>query len=375
VFFCHSFATKNPNILSNEFYNFVKNGIFANGYLGVNFFFVLSGFLITYLLLVEKDSKGKVHIGMFYIRRILKIWPVYYLCIAIGFLAFPVFKSYFGGSPNETANPLYYIFLVNNFDYIRHGTDSSTLAVLWSIAVEEQFYLVWPLIIAFTNKKYLPYVFYTIIAGSFVFRCFYYDNGNILVHHTFSCISDMTVGGLSAYYILYSEKFKTWVQSITGVKAVTLYVSVAILYFFRQYIFIGYSTPFERLIFSIVFALVILNQNYTLSNFKVGKLKTISKMGQYTYGLYCYHMIGILVAHTLLLKFGFSGIFSLMVVEFTLSLVLSILIAMVSFRFFEKPFLSLKERFQIVKTKKIDLVIKDLQPLSEITPAHKTHTK
>src|SRR5579859_5130760 len=67
--------------------------LFQNGEMGVNFFFVLSGFLITYLLIEEKRVTGKVHIGKFYIRRILRIWPLFYLCIGFGLIIYPIIKG------------------------------------------------------------------------------------------------------------------------------------------------------------------------------------------------------------------------------------------------------------------------------------------
>src|SRR5215210_6286731 len=89
VFLFHSFHTENPDISSSPVYRLFKHSLFGNGNLGVNFFFVLSGFLITYLLIEEKKLTGKIHIGNFWIRRILRIWPLYFACVLIGFVFFP----------------------------------------------------------------------------------------------------------------------------------------------------------------------------------------------------------------------------------------------------------------------------------------------
>ena len=90
-----------------------------SGFMGVNFFFVLSGFLITYLLLSEKKSFGKISIGNFYLRRMLRIWPVYYLTLIIGFIAVPSIQWYLNNSVTEhypavNANPWYYISFLGN---------------------------------------------------------------------------------------------------------------------------------------------------------------------------------------------------------------------------------------------------------------------
>ncbi len=83
--------------LLKEIYGYENNWkhplIFNLGGLGVYFFFVLSGFLITYLLLAEKEKNGKINIKQFYIRRILRIWPLYYFVLLLGFFVLPHFDS------------------------------------------------------------------------------------------------------------------------------------------------------------------------------------------------------------------------------------------------------------------------------------------
>ncbi|MES1222292.1 MAG: acyltransferase, partial [Bacteroidota bacterium] len=115
--------------------------LFENGNLGVNFFFVLSGYLITYLLIAEKNANGVVNIPKFWMRRILRIWPLYFLCVFLGFVAIPYVLQLAGKPQPPTASAISYITFTSNFDYIKHGYPGSTvLEVLWSIAVEEQFY-------------------------------------------------------------------------------------------------------------------------------------------------------------------------------------------------------------------------------------------
>ena len=92
VFLFHGFSTTSAEVAQSSAYRFVRF-LFRHGDLGVNFFFVLSGFLITYLLLEEKQRHGRIHIGYFYIRRMLRIWPLYFACVAFGFLAFPALIS------------------------------------------------------------------------------------------------------------------------------------------------------------------------------------------------------------------------------------------------------------------------------------------
>ena len=113
VFFFHSFHTDFDSIKSTSIFQLIKRDIFGNGNLGVNFFFVLSGFLITYLLIEEKKLNGQINIKKFWIRRMLRIWPLFYLCVIIGFFIFPVLKSSFGQQPKETAFIGYYLTFLN----------------------------------------------------------------------------------------------------------------------------------------------------------------------------------------------------------------------------------------------------------------------
>jgi peptidoglycan/LPS O-acetylase OafA/YrhL len=148
VFFFHSFHTDYASIQSSNLYHFIRRDLFGNGNLGVNFFFVLSGFLITYLLIEEKRLNGQIDIKKFWIRRILRIWPLFYFCVVFGFYIFPFLKTAFGQHPNETASIGYYLTFTNNFDFIKKGLpDASILGVLWSVAIEEQFYFVWPIVL------------------------------------------------------------------------------------------------------------------------------------------------------------------------------------------------------------------------------------
>lgn len=370
VFLFHSFATKYQNITSNGAYFFVKKILFGNGNLGVNFFFVLSGFLITYLLLIEKTDYKKVHIGNFYIRRILRIWPLFYFCVFFGFLIFPFLKASFGEVPNESANPVFYLLFLNNIDFIHKGLpDCSVLGILWSVAIEEQFYLFWPLIIAVVKPRYLPFTFVSILIVSFIFRIVNAHNPTILENHSLSCISDLTVGGMGAYFAFYSQPFLTYLRKLPKGFTAIIYLGTFILFFLRHQIFDHnvFLLAIDRLVVSLFFLMIILEQNFNeRSFFKMQSFKWISKLGQYTYGLYCLHMIGILIVAKSLAILNFNTkVWQVLLVEGLGSLAITILLAYVSYQYFEKKFLLLKKRFTFIRTDSQNLTDKETRLKTE----------
>lgn len=352
VFLKHSFYTESELIRENEIFHFVSN-LWRYGGLGVNFFFVLSGFLITYLLLQEKEINKNVNIKSFYVRRTLRIWPLYYATVCFGFIVFPILKNYFGYLPNESANPINYIFFMANFDSIWHGLpDSSILSVLWSVAVEEQFYLIWPWIFYFLRNKQYPYIFIGIILTSLFFRYYHINSDpHILKFHTLSVISDMALGGLCAYLSLFSIKFILFFKRLKKSTIIGIYIVGFSLITFNKDIF---QHPLlqacQVIILSFFFAFIILEQNYSDHSFyKLKNFKTISWLGRLTYGLYCLHFIGILTATTLSKLIGTNQyVYGVMIFETLLALAITIFISWLSFNYFEKFFLKLKKKFSYI---------------------------
>ena len=152
VFWQHGFSNLfNPTFLNEfEFIDQLKN----TGVVGVHIFFVLSGFLITFLLFKEQNCNGKINLWHFYIRRILRIWPLYYLILILGFFIFPSLNYAFEYCPNYLLD---FTFL-NNLHIPTCNTP--TTSMLWSIAIEEQFYLFWPIVvITFGYNKKLIFIF------------------------------------------------------------------------------------------------------------------------------------------------------------------------------------------------------------------------
>lgn len=349
VFLFHSFHTESELVKNSDIYHFIQTSLLSNGNLGVNFFFVLSGFLITYLLIEEKKLNGNINIRKFWIRRVLRIWPLFYCCVFFGFYIFPLLKTSLGQEPNETANILYYLTFLNNFDFINNGLpDSSSLGVLWSIAIEEQFYVIWPIVLYIFPIKRYWIVFVGILAISISSRAI---NSNYLFHeyHTLSCIGDMIIGALGAWLILENDLFKNKLIQLNKSSIALIYAGFFVCYFFREELFF-HSTlirTLERPLIAIVILFIILEQSFSINSFfKFSKLRLITRLGRISYGLYSLHFIGILITINLFKFYDFTNeLIQVLLFETTTALIITIIISYFSYRFLEKPFLRIKDKF------------------------------
>lgn len=352
VFLYHSFYTPLAELRQTGGWQLARR-LVANGNLGVNCFFVLSGFLITYLLLEEKSRTGKVHVGHFYLRRVLRIWPLYYACVLFGFFVFPLLKQAAGLVPSETAVLPAYLAFLGNFDLLRNGLpDASSLGVLWSISVEEQFYLLWPVLIALTAEPRLHWLLGGIVASSIVFRTANLSNPAILDLHTLAVISDMSIGGLVALLAKTSPGFVGRIERLPAAAVALVYALLGIMLLFQ-----GTLLPegtllqaLARVLSGCIFATIILEQNYARQSlFKFASSPGLSRLGQYTYGMYCLHTIAILVVLQVMSRLRLdTALWHVLFLHPLLGLGLTIAMSILSYRYFEEPFLRLKKRFQFV---------------------------
>ncbi len=348
VFFFHSFYTLVPEVRYHWLWQHVKYGLFRNGDLGVNVFFALSGFLITYLLIAEKNTKGRIDVPRFWLRRVLRIWPLYYACVAFGFLVFPWIKHVTGQVPNEVANPWYYLFFASNFD--THNPDSSTLALLWSIAVEEQFYLVWPLVLALVPTRWFPWCFAAVLGQSWVFR-YVTQDPDLLYGHTLSCIGDMAMGGIGAW-IGSSERGRAWIARWPSFATIGIYLVFFTLYLFRDRLAASsiVGLVFERSCIAAAAVAIILHQCFGRANFlSLPTTGFLCYLGRISYGLYCLHTIGILAAIQILHRIGAdTKLWQVLVLQPVVAFSVALGLASISYRFYESPFLRLKERLSFI---------------------------
>jgi peptidoglycan/LPS O-acetylase OafA/YrhL len=337
---------------NSKFYSTLELCLSLNGYggrLGVYFFFVISGFLITYLMFLEQDSVGFFDIKKFYIRRTLRIWPLYFLVLIIGFIIYPFLTNLFmHENYTEKASCLMYSFFLVNYDHIYHPLPSNgILGVQWSIAIEEQFYLIWPVIFIFFNKNKFPILLILITVFSELFYMLHLNDWRRQYFDTLSVMRYLSFGALLAW-VCYNKLHlvRSFFDKVPVVVICMIYL-VSLLSPFIIRMFFGTSNLsdfFNSIIPMFFFGFVIVEQNYSnKSFFKLGRIKALNWLGKISYGLYLTHMIAIYMVN-----FLFSEIFpnKFMSLHILIVFVLTITLSSLSYTYFEKYFLKLKNKFK-----------------------------
>lgn len=318
-----------------------------HGHIGVSLFFVLSGFLITYLFLVELKSTGKINLIHFLFRRILRIWPLYFLVSIFGFFLFPQLPY---GITTVHEFWRFALFL-SNFDEIYVGLNDKInfLTTTWSISVEEQFYYTWVIvmgIIRFKKNRNFAWFFIALIVASIVFRAFHTSNDRVLYYHTLALISDLAIGGLIAIWA-FSGKAKAIINRFSRIQLLLVYGFGLAIILLENKLKAPLWIIFQRLFHGLFFAFILLEQVYSVHSFwKADRIIGFEKSGRLTYGFYLYHTIVIYYCAQLFDSSGWTShighFLSYVVVVFGLTYSVSWL----SFHYFERPILNLKNKFR-----------------------------
>jgi peptidoglycan/LPS O-acetylase OafA/YrhL len=353
-------------------YAFLDRRFEYTGILGVNLFFILSGFLISYLLLLEKDSTSTVSYRNFYIRRILRIWPLY-LGYGLILTFFSPRVSELLGLGNNTDFPLMmlnllFLFLFSvNMQIAFLGDNKGIFEISWSVCVEEQFYLVWPVLINNFRKR-LPGLLATMFLISILSRllfCIYlpahhpvrwpydvaWDANYLLIFDKL----DLFGGGLIIAVIYYhrdryKDLLRKWFHPLIQAAMLTL----ALLYtlnFIRPegsllLVFIDHYVC-VLLYGYVLLAAVMDNSILRLEN------PLLRTLGRVSFGIYLFHTAVcqlVLVAFRKLIRHPGSHL----IYDFLyplMCLAVTCVIAYISYEFYEKRFLRLKNKFAVVATR------------------------
>lgn len=324
--------------------------IMGRGFLGVDLFFVLSGFLISTLLLRERAATGKISLKDFWMRRALRLVPAYYAILFSLLAAYLVLKP---GAEETRALasgfPVYALYLSNWID-----PGAPNLGPTWSLATEEQFYLVWPLFEAFAA----PIVSAGAIIGGLIVNQlinFGVLDGAIaaatglapgdhpeVLQTTFTPI----LLGVGLAHLLNRRATFAWLQRIAGFPyagAVYAALSLALLSMPASDIS-GALRLSIHLSFALFVAAVMLAPDGAAA--RLLERRPIAFIGKVSYGIYLYHMFALHAAAVIVGKTGLPPTPS----TFIIGAAIAIAVAAASFYLLEKRFLDLRKRFRPVVT-------------------------
>lgn len=332
--------------------------LFNNGGLAVTFFFVLSGFLITYLLLRERRDTGDVSIRDFYIRRILRIWPLYFLLVFLGTLAIPFLLKLIGYSyemPYTFGDVIgYYVFFAPFMVNILYG--HHFLEPLWSIGVEELFYILWAPLFKFFRGHVLT-ILLSVIAVKIALLVGVYllEPGAVFegIVHALK-FEAMAIGGLTAYIVYHTRRdISESVVFSVPVQVFLLFFLALRLFAFRYLIdkFDLFNHLYTTFILSdylmmLIFAWLIVNISLNSRSLFRLENRTLNLLGHISYGIYMYHML-VIFGTVLVFKDVLNAMENVpsTVVFYLLITMATVLVSYVSRHFFEDWFLRLKRRF------------------------------
>lgn len=311
---------------------------------GVTFFFVISGFLITFLLIKELDKTKTIDVKKFYFRRILRIWPIYYLYMLVCSL---ILYFFFNDHSFFVGEIWYYVFFTANIPFVFHQ-GIMILVHYWSISVEEQFYLFWPWIVRFTKGEILKttiFIFLFIVALKTLAWVNFGSESNLYRFLTVTRIHCMMLGAIGAF--LYMNNYKLIINILTS-----YLVQIASWSFFllMGLGFIHVPAVVSQEIISFIALNLILSQILNVNNIINLENAFFDFIGKISYGIYVIHPLIVLLLSRLY-KFRLNEYDNLKYVVVYISVIgLTILLAWISYNFYEKPFLKLKTKFTIVKS-------------------------
>jgi peptidoglycan/LPS O-acetylase OafA/YrhL len=318
--------------------------------LGLCLFFTLSAYLITSLLLAERQAADTVSVKKFYIRRLLRIWPLYFFGIALGMLLAALTHR-----RSDITGLVWYLLFAGNFYCMAFGWLANPMSPLWSISIEEQFYLLWPWAMRWFSRRMLAMcaLLFIVAANITLFisnRIHASDIG--IWANTFVQFEMFAVG------ILLALIKKPVAQNRSGM-GYLLVIAAPALWYAAQYQLSARQpeagmTAIGAAPLMAAFALIALGCAAILQGFcMIGPSRMpqwAAYLGKISYGLYVFHVLAIEFARALfnpghrLVYFAVSTLSAFLI---------TVAAAVVSYHFLESPFLRLKGRFEIVNSRPV----------------------
>jgi len=319
---------------ANHFLNTLPNGV-----LGVHIFFVLSGFLISEILLNQRNNPlGNLKVlKQFYIRRTLRIFPIYYLTL-LALFVFPRTPAFFKEDiiwfATYTGN--IYFYLSGKFGFAAH---------LWTLACEEQFYLIWPFLLLFVSRNLLPYILIAVIVfGNLSVSIWPAEESRYIL--TMHCLETFGLGAMLAYIKKYNSTLLDLIKSPVYIAGITSF-AVIFISSVMQY---SLNTHLFRFMISLI-GIGLVYYGIKSNGGLIDKLFSNSLMiyiGKVSYGMYLYHAFFPWLHQKITFRFfpSLRVIQEYQLISFVLNFILLLLVCHLSWKLIENPINGLKRKFE-----------------------------
>ncbi|HKQ83846.1 MAG TPA: acyltransferase [Steroidobacteraceae bacterium] len=306
----------------------------ASGAFGVDLFFALSSFLITTLLLREQETYGTIDISSFYLRRVLRIWPLYFFFLL---LIAPALDQLLPTATMPMRYVLAFTLLAGNWACVLWGYPNSVAVPLWSVSIEEQFYLVWPIVMRWI--RHLKTVALMLLLLSFIVRAILVGQG--AVHPQIWCNTLARLDPIACGTLLAVLAHRREINIATGMRVALLVASLGLLAAVGRFgDFVGAKALLTFPVATVASILLLLCALGWRMPSRPGRIgRTLIYLGRISYGLYVFHSLFIVL-------FGVSSTHDAVarLASVVAALLATIAAAAISHHLLEKPFLRLKER-------------------------------
>ena len=329
------------------------------GVLGLTIFFCLSGFLITYLLLVEKKRNNRIDIPKFYIRRILRIWPLYLLLVITGHFILPFVLQKgiiedFMPFDHFWLKSVMYLLMLPNYVFLIFNPMNPFVDITWTIGVEEQFYLVWPQLFKKTNHLVRICIFFillqflselmlnsTLFSGepSFTLKCL----NKIIKAILWSNIGYFSIGAISA--IIYFKAIHNTSKLLSLLVSKSFYIILSCMI-----ICIIFNFPFKSLLLALCYSLYQLKVITTQQTSIFLSNSILKFTGKLSYGIYLFHCSFSVLFIQLFYKINLSFLSPLFltILMYSCIILTTVFISFLLYKLYEEKFLKMKDKFSFV---------------------------
>lgn len=320
--------------------------------------------MITKLLMFEYVNNNHISLPKFYVRRILRIWPLYFLMLFLIFAVLPNLGEFYVPGIHSVEYRdmvdkylLSHLVFLGNFSAAYHGMPNvSVIAHLWTVGIEEQFYIFWPFILLLLLRYEIKYTYITLFVLLLlsIFMRFYFVSNSahpMIWTNTLTRLDPLILGVFLAFYRdTDCVKCRGHLIKI-AIGLLCLIVIVLTKNIHSQSIHVVWQYLLLAIGFLVIVDACVSDREGVVNIFLSNKI--LVWLGKLTYGLYVYHLLGIKCADRVMMLFNFYDSFNIWLLHFSISLSITILMAIFSYYFFERFFLKLKENFSWVMSRPV----------------------